>query len=150
WDSIVGSWDSQTAVWSTQSRRRLIYGDPNATKIYSLDTGYPFGSGTVTSFLERTGLAIVGKDRHGQPKVDYEQRKICTRIWPKIRGAAPVTVRVGVQDSLDLDAAVTWMSPQTFVPSTGYLDVYPPLNGRAFAVRFESTADLSWQLESYG
>jgi hypothetical protein len=113
-----------------------------------LDVGYPFGSATTTSYLERTGLAILGKDLHGNPKVDYEQRKLCTRIWPKIRGSATVSVRVGVQETLE--GAVTWMTAANYDQTAGFLDVDPPVQGRAFAVRFESTSDLAWQLESYG
>jgi hypothetical protein len=150
WDSIVGTWDEQVAVWAASQRRRTIFGDPNGTKIYSADTGYAFGSDTVTAFIERVGLAILGKDQNGKPKVDYENRKLCTRIWPKIRGTASVSVRVGAQDSLDLDAPVTWCNPVIYDKSLGFCDVDPPVNGRALAVRMESTSDAPWQVEGYG
>lgn len=146
WSAGSTGWDVQTTQWNTQDRRRLVFADPTATKMYGLDSGYPFGAATTTSFLERTGLAIIGKDRQGQPKVDFEQRKLCTRVWARIRGDAEVYVRLGSQETLE--GAVTWSGPSLYDPDLGYVDLVAA--GRALAVRFESTSDLAWQLESYG
>lgn len=148
WNSLSGTWDAQTFQWSTSNRRRVLFGDPALTKIYGLDTGYPFGALTTTAYLERTGLAIDGKDRQGQPKVNYESRKLCTRLWPKVRGSASVYFRVGAQETLE--GTVNWNSPVLFDPAVGYIDVDPPVQGKALAVRAESTSDAAWQLESYG
>jgi len=145
WDNLVGSWDDQTRAWSTQARRRLIMGKHSATKIYGLDSGYAFGTATPTAFLERTGLSIVGRDRQGQPKADYTSRRLVSRIWPRIRGNATVSVKVGVQNQ-DEDA-VTWATAQTFSPSQKYLDF--EVEGVLPAVRFESVDNVAWQLEGY-
>ncbi len=146
WNNLTTTWDDQTIQWSTQARRRLIMGKPSATKIYGLDSGYAFGSLTPTAFLERTGLAIIGRDRQGQPKVDYNSTKLVKRIWPRIRGSATVRVQVGSQNH-DEDP-ITWQSAKTFNATQKYLDFESV--GVLNAVRFESTDNVAWQLEGYG
>lgn len=137
WSALVGSWDEQTFQWSRQQRRRLIYGNPVASKFFGLDSGYAFGTATPTAYLERTGLVL--------EKDGYPRRKICTRIWPHIRGDATVNVRLGAQE--ELDGAVTWEVFKTFSPSQKYLDF--EAQGRLPAIRIESADNRAWQLEGY-
>ncbi len=139
WNSISGSWDSQTSQWSTASRRRLLYGAPSLTKIFAKNVGYAFGAGTPTCFLERTGL-VLAKDG-----IHYTKRKILKRIWPKWRGTAELTVRLGAQEDTDDD--ITWQSPKVFDPEQKYLDFEAV--GRLPAVRFSTADNLPGQLEGY-
>ena len=43
---------------------------------------------------------------------------------------------------------VTWASPQTFTPGTD-IKVDFSVGGKLLAVRFESTADVDWELDGY-
>jgi hypothetical protein len=143
WDSLTNTWDQQTRSWDQQERRRVLFGDPTAVKIFNLDSGYAFDLITPTSFVERTGLAIIGKDRQGAPKVDYGSRKLISRLWPIIRGNAVVMVRVGAQE--ELEGPVVWSPPKQFDPVQKYLDF--EISGRLNAIRFDSTDNNPWQIE---
>lgn len=146
WATITGTWDSITGPWQIQGDRRLLVASPLNTKIWNLDSGVIFGGATGTrSFLQRTGIAFGDKDRSGQPKADYSSRKLFGRIWPKIRGTASVSVRLGAQE--ELDGTVNWVTAKTFVPGDRYLDF--EANGRFGAVEFSSLSDDNWQIEGY-
>jgi hypothetical protein len=97
--------------------------------------------------LEKTGIAVVGRDVDGKGILDFSQRRICTRIWPRITGS-PVTIYVGAHETAD--SAVTYDSGTSFTPGTDeYVDIDPPANGRLIAVKFETTGDVAWELEGY-
>ena len=145
WTTVTGTWDSQTAAWANQGRNRIIVASPSDTKIYGLDNGYAFGTATTTAFLQRTGLAVIGKDRQGNPKMDYDNNRLVKRVWPKIRGNAVVSVRVGGQNSID--GALTWATAKTFNPTQKYLDF--EVNTVLPAIEFSSQSDAAWQLEGY-
>jgi hypothetical protein len=117
--------------------------------MYQLESGNAYGSLTVTSFLERTGLAVIGKDRQGEPKVDYSSRKQISRVWPKITGTGASQVKVQVGKQEEIDGSVTWSLPKNFDPSVRYLDFddEDAVSGRLNAIRLESTVDLPWQCE---
>ncbi len=139
WNSLSGSWDSQTAQWSTAARRKLLYGAPSLTKIFAKNEGYAFGASTPTCFLERTGL-VLSKDG-----VHYPKRKLIKRIWVRWRGSAELSVRLGAQE--EVDGTVTWQSPKVFDPDQKYLDFEAV--GRLPAVRFSTSDNLPGQLEGY-
>jgi len=146
WNSLTDPWNSLIDRWSEEGNRQLLIADAANTKIFQADKTELFDSNAITSFVERIGLAVIGRDRQGQPKADYTQRKLAKRIWPKITGTAPVTIRVGAQE--DFDDAVVWSDAQIFTPGIDkYLDM--EANGRLLAVRFESNSSSSWQLEGY-
>jgi hypothetical protein len=149
WDSDSDSWDSDITPWENSGPESILYADPGNTKVYKIDDGLAFGSAESTlAFVERTGLALIGKDRQGQPKVDFGVRKMVLRLWPKITGQAIVTVQAGSQEFRD--GSITWSSPQSFNPQTqDYVDFDPPVSGRLIAVRFETTGDVAWQIEGY-
>jgi hypothetical protein len=146
WDSLLNTWDEALTPWSLEGRRQLVLFDPNTTKIFKADDGETFAGTTFTAFVERLGLAVVGRDRTGQPKVNFTNRKLLKRIWPKITGNAKVNVRCGAQESLG--GVVNWQPVQEFDPATQrYLDF--TANGLLLCIRFESTSGLTWQLEGY-
>lgn len=151
WDSDSGSWDSDTTSWDTfkhkQHEKRLLQANAAGTKLYFVDddTVNLHDGVAPTAYLERTGLGIVGRDRTGNAKVDFQSVKTVNRIWPKINGG-PVDIRVGGQD--EIDGTITWSSVMSFDPATQrYLDVFQ--THRLLAVRFETSADVSWELEGY-
>lgn len=145
WDSSSGSWDEDTGIWDLASTRMMVAGDVLATKFWGQEIAFPFGTQNGSSFLQRTGLAIVGRDNQGQPKLDYQSRRLVRRIWPKIRGTANVQVRIGMQE--ELDGEITWTPYKLFVPAQKYLDF--EISGRMPAVEFRSDDAAGWQIEGY-
>ena len=139
WNSLSGTWDSQTWQWSTQAKRKLLFGDPAATKIYGLDTGYFFGAAAPSVYLERTGLILEKGD------TKYTSRFLIKRIWPKWRGSSVLSVRLGAQE--ELDSSIIWQSPKVFDSEQKYLDFEAV--GRYPAVRFEASDASPGQLEGY-
>ena len=149
WDADATSWDSKTNVWNAQSFKsfglEVLLADVANTKLYKANSGNQFDTSNMTAFAERRGLAVVGKDRQNNPKVDFSSRKLVTRIWIKASGDA-FNVRVGGQETRD--GAIVWQSPQSFTPGVDqYLDV--TASGRLIAVRFESSTDVAWEVEGY-
>lgn len=135
WNSDGNQWDTDTELWSTPGTDRILFGDNSANKIYLLDEGTTFDGLVPTATIERTGLAIYGKDRQGQPKVDYRVRKLMTRVWPKLTGGQCM-VTVGGQENEQ--APVVWGTPVLFDSTTAeFVDLDPPINGRLLAIRFQ-------------
>ena len=149
WNSDGATWDSDMSVWGQRDfdprLNDLLQCDPTNTKFYQLDNGDQFNGVNINAFLERTGLAIVGRDRQGEPKVDIGSRKLVTRIWPKGAGS-PFNVRVGAQEIVG--GPITWQVAKTFTPGVDqFLDF--TVNGRLLAVSFESNTQVNWKLHSY-
>jgi hypothetical protein len=149
WNSDTDSWNTDVTTWgNTQSKPSqfgLLQCDPVGDKLLITDEGNTFDGDSITSYIEREGLAIVGQDRTGQPKVDYGTRKLVHRLWPRVQGG-PVSIRVGYQEDIDDD--VSWSTLQEFDPtSQKYIDFI--ISGRLIAVRFAGVADNDWALEGY-
>jgi hypothetical protein len=150
WDADATSWDADLSEWDGELFGPGALGqlamNPEDTKLYNLDSTNQFSGTSMTSYVQREGLAIVGRDREGNPKVDMDSIKLCSRIWPKTNGSV-VAVRVGSQEVPG--GTITWDTSQNFDPSTdNYLDV-GPVTGRLLAVDFRSTGDVAWELEGY-
>ncbi len=147
WDSEGTLWDSILGPWSLESRVLLLFAD--RTQINQLDAGLTFDGTTPMVFAERTGLAIDGKDRTGEPRASLITRKVMHRIWPKIGGGSQVTVRIGKQELVD--GPVTFDNSQVFDPKLQrFLDSSAePVNGLLIAVRYESSDNMPWVLEGH-
>ena len=145
WDADSGIWDTDPDPWGTFNRRQVLIADFSGDKFYRFAAGNTFNGSVISSSVERTGLALLGRDRQGRFIVDYEKRKLGKRIWPQITGG-PVSVQLGAQE--EEGGTVTWQPAQTFTPDTDqkYLDF--TANGRLLAVRITSTND--WQMSGYG
>lgn len=144
WDTFVGTWDE--SKFGKQALD-LLMTEPGATKLHLLDRGNDFNGAIIPAHLERTGLAIVGQDRQGDPKVDFVNRKVIRRLWPKARGG-PFIVRIGSQEIED--GPVTWSTSQTFTPGVDrYIDPIDPVSGLFMAVRFESVEGSQWVISGY-
>lgn len=148
WNVITQNWSQITTPWSQDAGRGVVVADPGTGTFHQISVGDTWEPVAELPYLERMGLAIIGRDRQGQPKVDYRIRKLIHRVWPKISGTTPVNVQVGMQEALN--APVTWSPPALFDPSTDlYVDIDPPMNGRLPAVRFTAQEHGPWQLEGY-
>lgn len=152
WATVTETWDTIDELWDEsvfgQALNNLVLFDPTNIKARQLDITNQFSGVNFSSYLERTGLAIVGRDRQGNPIVDLDSIKTVSRIWVRASGD-PFTVRVGSQEQIDGD--ITWTDPVSFDPSTDkfidLLDSFVP--GRLIAVRFESNTNGYWALSGY-
>lgn len=148
WDDLDIAWDTLEARWGEEGAKQLLYCSPEDEQFYELDKGYTFAGAPINFYIEREGLAIIGKDRQGQPKVSLSVRKLVTRLWPKITGGSTVSIRVGVKEGLHEDEGISWSAAQDFNPLTQkWVDF--TANGKVIAVRIEGTTDQSFQLEGY-
>lgn len=135
WNTATLSWDLSPDTWATPAADQVLFCDNGSSKIYILDSGDTFDGAQPQAIIERTGLAIYGRDRQGNPKVDYKFVKLLTRVWPKLSGGS-CNVTCGVQDHESQE--VTWGTPVVFNSDVDdFVDVDPPISGRLLAVRFE-------------
>ena len=151
WDGDADTWADDTTLWNDQLFtpfvRRLLSCDPTNTKLFQMDNTNQANAVNMSSYVERQGLAIIGRDRQNKPIVDFSKRKLVHRVWARGAGG-PFTIKVGVQEKED--DAVTYSSGMTFDPSSDeYVDVDPPISGRLITVRFESSANVAWTISSY-
>jgi hypothetical protein len=150
WDGgPANTWKDDAVIWGDRSfnphELSLLMCDPVASKFFQADTTEQLDGVNMKSYVERSGLAIAGVDRQGNPKVDPSIDKLCTEIWPRVTGG-PVFVRVGSQKT-PLDE-ITWQTPQLFDPLTQEkVDVC--VEGKYIGVRFESEGATPWELHGY-
>lgn len=144
WASSSDLWETAGGPWNSSARNRVVVSSVNEEKAYQLDKEGAYGDVTPTSFIERTGLAIDGVDKDGQPKGSIQTQKLLKRLWPKITGTEVVTITTGSQEKLD--GPITWQASQTFNPAVDkYIDVY--CEGTLLAYRIEHTGNATWYLE---
>jgi hypothetical protein len=93
-------------------------------------------------------MPIAGIGRDGQPVMDATSIKQINEIWPEItqQGGTGVDIWLGGQDSLN--DPITWQGPRTFDPSTDD-KVDFDVTGRYISIRFETTDNSLWKLDSY-
>lgn len=147
WDALTGSWDTFVGPWNIPGTRRILGVSPaNANKTWGIDLGFTYGDNLNTVWsLQRTGIAIIGKGRDGQPKADYTSQKLGKRIWPKYRGEGQLQVRMGGQD--EINGAITWQSFRTFDPALKFVDF--EVNARLLAIEFRGTEDKDARVEGF-
>lgn len=149
WNSDFGTWDSDSSIWDQRSY------DPGITSVVAarydspaflqLERGSSFNGAAITAYVERQGLALVGQDRQGNPKVDRDVLKFVKRVVPNIQGG-PVEIMLGSHTTPD--GAITWQGPKLFNPATDR-EVTFDVVGPYIAIRFQSTGITPWELVSY-
>lgn len=148
WDSDSGIWDNDPEVWDTSAHPpyqfRLLQSSPDVTKLFFLETGTTWNGTAINGFLERTGLAIYGKDREGNWKADITRMKLVKGLRPKIEGG-PIQAQLGVQQIIG--GPITWAPLQTFSFDNYKLDFL--LTGRLIAVRFQTYNNNAWAINAY-
>lgn len=146
-DAMVGAFGLRSF---TQGKTRFIGAWPGATnRIVMLDQGFDNNGTDFTAYVERTGLAVSGVDRYNAPKVDPSRVKRLDRVWPKVTLQNGTGFRIRAGASQTPDGAITWAGYQVFNPAVApyveFLDVVGPY----LAIRFESTDDTLWKMDSY-
>ena len=127
----------------------MIGAKPLSTEVALHNAGLTIGGANFTSKMERLGLGIVGQDREGQLKTDFNKVKLVTEIWPYIDTSSNVTfdVYIGGQDTPSGD--VTWNGPYTFDPqTTEKIDCL--IEAKSIAIRFETDDPGAWRFDGYG
>jgi hypothetical protein len=118
-------------------------------KFYKGNRNYDFDGTTFTSFVERTGLTIVGQDRQGNPKTDPYSVKFVRALYPKVVASPGATINIYVGCHDTPEGAVTWEGPLAFDPLTD-VRVDCRVQGKFIAVRFEdASTTVPWSLTGY-
>ena len=96
--------------------------------MYIANSSNQFDGTSFNSVFERTGLAIVGRDRQGNPKIDMNSVKLLGRVYPKVSSNASVNFYFAYQDHPE--GAINWSGAHAFDPSTDeFIDTYGPESG---------------------
>jgi len=142
WDSDAGAWDDDTSFWNQQAyspnEDSILMAVSDVSKLFSVDTVSSANGADIPAYLERTGLPIG----------DFLQRKIMTRIVPRLEGAIGTTIYIRLGSQAIFDAPVAWSNPIPYVIGTD-IQVSAFAEGRLLAVRFESSGTEVWRLHSY-
>ena len=146
WASTTTSWAGTTGPWTMSydlQDKVLLFADPANTKLYRDGSGNREADTDMVSYIERTGLSM---NEQGQP--DHSTVKRISSIWPKmsISGSDSINVYLGTQ--MSTEGGISWNSPVSFNPNT-QSKVSVRGTGKLYAVRFESTTDMNWELDGY-
>ena len=139
WNTIVGPW---TMSYDLQDKV-LLFADPSNTKLYRDRSGNREDTTNMSSYIERTGLSL---DEQGRP--DQTSVKHISSIWPKMSTSSTNTVNVYLGTQMSTQGGVTWGDPVVFDPDT-QSKVSVRGTGKLYAVKFESTTDMEWELDGY-
>ena len=139
WDTIEGPW---TMSYDLQDKV-LLFADPGNIKLYRDRSGNQEDTTNMSSYVERTGLSTDEKGRLDQTTVKH-----ITSIWPKMSTSSTNTVNVYLGTQMSTQDGVTWGDPVAFSPNT-QSKVSVRGTGKLYAVKFESTTDMEWELDGY-
>jgi len=146
WAGTSGTWETATGPWTMSydlQDKVLLFADPGNTKLYRDRSGNKNATADMTSYIERTGLSL---DEQGRP--DQSSVKRISAIYPKMSVSSTNTVNVYLGTSMSTEGGLTWNAPVTFNPNT-QSKVSVRGTGKLYAVKFESTGDLEWELDGY-
>lgn len=144
WASVSGAWTDDSQPWNVSNRRSLVLSKPSSTKFMQLDLGTTRDGTAFTGTLQRTSLGVIGRNRKtGDWIEDFEVRKMCHRIWPKMSGG-PVNIRLGGQNVPG--GAITWSPYQVFDPT---MQKYCDITAEGAALCLEINGAVDWKLDGY-
>lgn len=148
WDANTVVWDSALETWSARgfglNRRHLVLAGHADSKLYEVDSAITFAGAAIESYAERTGLALVGRDRDGSWKSDITRRKYLREMIPKIEGG-PVEICAYAQELQN--GPVSIEGPYTFDPATDR-SVPFHISGRLLGYKIAGTSP--WKLHGLG
>lgn len=153
WGPDLGTWDADTSTWGSSAYQpvtsRMLMGSVSpARKTFVMDLGTQFEDALYNSFVERTGLTVVGQDKQGKAIQDSETVKLVTEIWLRAQGniGTVLNVFVGIQE--DRGKYPEWNGPYPFVIGVDK-KINPLLSGRIVSIRFESDEASVWEIHGY-
>ena len=146
WASATTSWATITGPWTMSyalQDKVLLFADPVNTKLYRDRSGNKKDTALMTSYVERTGLSL---NAQGQP--DFTGVKRISAIYPKMsaNGSNSMTVYLGT--AMSTEGGYDWKDAVLFNPDT-QSKVSVRGTGKFYAVKFESSTDMDWELDGY-
>lgn len=141
WDDVNTDWNVDPHIWDFAPTTIVV-----TIKLDGSFCALNLGAAQRT-VVQRTGLALVGRKRDGSAIVDFNSRKMVTRVWPRVQGVGPIRVRLGSHQLID--GGVQWTAAQVFDPaSMEYLDFI--VEGRAIAIELSNPdGSGNWITEGY-
>jgi hypothetical protein len=153
WDSDSATWNTDQSAWDEEPfpphTDRLLLAVPGSTRgLLLADDSNQFQGVNYTSFVERTGLAVVGQDAEGNPIFDLATVKLVTEVWPRVDAplGAQIDVQIGTQS--DVNDAVTWTPAFPYIVGRDK-KVNPLVSGKLLSVRFSMSGDFFCRLHGY-
>jgi hypothetical protein len=146
WAGTTDTWETITGPWTMSydlQDKVLLFADPGNTKLYRDNSGNKENTAFMNSYIQRSGLSI---NEQGQP--DQTTVKRISAIWPKMSVSSDNAINVYLGTSMSTEGGVTWNAPVTFDPDT-QSKVSVRGTGKFYAVKFESTTDMDWELDGY-
>lgn len=144
WTTVTQAWNQESTPWSYANRRKIVLCKPTTTNLEELDLGVTRDGTAFTGIVQRTSLGVVGRNRKtGDWITDFETRKMCHRIWPKMSGQ-PVQIRLGGQNVPN--GPVTWSPYVTFDPNT---QKWADITAEGAALCVEISGANGWKLDGY-
>ena len=146
WAATTDTWESSTGPWTMSydlQDKVLLFADPGNTKLYRDNSGNKEDTTFMDSYIERSGLTL---NEQGQP--DQTTVKRISAIYPKMSISSDNEINVYLGTSMSTEEGITWNAPTTFNPNT-QSKVSVRGTGKLYAVKFESTTDMDWELDGY-
>jgi hypothetical protein len=155
-DAAVGTIEAETATFNAgagaaPSDTQILQVSPTSGgRMLHAEVGYLQQGSPFLSYLERTGLSVVGIDRQGNPKLDVASVKFVRSVYPKIAASVAVLLNVYVGMQETIGGAVTWEGPYVFNSGTD-VKVDFAISGKFVAVKFEDADGnvLPWSVAGY-
>lgn len=149
WDSDDESWDSDTTSWDAFTHppfiRRLVAAKPTTRKFFHLDVAYKSDQINYSSYVERTGLDIIGVSKTGQLVRNREVMRLIKRIYIQASGSP---FNVWIQTQQDIEGPITWSLEGTFTPGVDkFVDVLKP--SQLWGIRFESIGEGAFTISGF-
>ena len=146
WAAATTTWETVSGVWTMSYsvvEDVLVFASAENTKIYRDNSGYQEDGSNMTSYVERTGIAL-----NEQGQEDHTTVKNITAIYPKINIDSANTINVRLATQMSTEDTISWGDPVAFNPDS-QSKVSVRGSGRFYGVKFESTTDMDWKLAGY-
>tara|TARA_R110000824_G_scaffold66849_4_gene173316 strand:- start:1672 stop:3702 length:2031 start_codon:yes stop_codon:yes gene_type:complete len=146
WEDSTNQWNTIFGPWTTSfdsTDKVLLFASPTNTKLYRNGSGNKEDTTDMTSFVERSGLSM---NEQGVP--DHSSVKRITAIYPKMTVSSTNLVNIYVGSQMSTEEGISWKTPVQFTPDT-QSKVSVRATGKFYAVKFESTTDMDWELDGY-
>ena len=146
WADSTNQWDTVAGPWTTSfdsTDKVLLFASPTDTKLYRNGSGNKEDTSDMTSYVERSGLTL---NEQGVP--DHSSVKRIKAIYPKMKVSSTNLVNIYVGSQMSTEEGISWKTPVQFTPNT-QSKVSVRATGKMYAVKFESTGDLDWELDGY-
>jgi hypothetical protein len=127
---------------------QLVAGSAENNELLRVDFSRQFSGENYHSYVERTGLALVGYDHKGQPTVDVNAVKFIRAVYPKVKADPGTILNIYVGSQQTANGPVSWTGPYLFNCDTDS-KIDCRVSGKYMAIKFEDNGFHGWGLEGY-